>query len=261
MSMAPDSLHLPSGFEEIQATIHPTSTELEGIEDLLNRDLDAEVSELSRFISPELHSRTYEQDIQLSNPQTGVRTQNMQSVDIGNDAATHGAQSTETSLEEVLGASSVSDPIEQQLNSQTQELNENFQFPSCQVNLPTIDQSYPLPYLQDTVYQLMTKIPISKFTKQKQNMFNLLTVKSTSAVNQSYSTLPEISTQPTHSQIPFSTLSSNENLQSVARNNASSRNFSHLFSPDMFMVPFQLIYQTCTNTMFYQVNGQSIYQL
>ncbi|KAF6026380.1 hypothetical protein EB796_015311 [Bugula neritina] len=34
--------------------------------------------------------------------------------------------------------------------------------------------------------------------------------------------------------------SSNENLQSVARNNASSGNFINLFSPDMFMVPFQL---------------------
>jgi len=32
----------------------------------------------------------------------------------------------------------------------------------------------------------------------------------------------------------------NENLQSVVRNNASSGNFSNLFSPDMFMVPFQL---------------------
>lgn len=45
-SMVPDTLHLPPGFEGIQATINPTSTELEGIE-----DLDAELSELSHFIS------------------------------------------------------------------------------------------------------------------------------------------------------------------------------------------------------------------
>ncbi|KAF6033215.1 hypothetical protein EB796_008476 [Bugula neritina] len=138
MSMAPDSLHLPSSFEEIQATIHPTSTELEGIEDLLNRDLDAQVSELSRFISPELHSRTYEQDIQSSDPQTSVRTPDMQSVKIANYAATHGGLSTETSLEEVLRTSPVSDPIEQQPNSQTQELNVQF----CDSDTSTVNQSH-----------------------------------------------------------------------------------------------------------------------
>jgi len=45
------------------------------------------------------------------------------------------------------------------------------------------------------------------------------------------------------------TLSSNANLQSAVRDNASSRHFSNLFSPDIFMVPFQLnlpnMHQNC----------------
>jgi len=67
---------------------------------------------------------------------------------------------------------------------------------------------------------------------------NHFSTPSAASVEQSVRSTPKFSqtNQTFDQQAP----SLNENLQSVARNNASSRNFINLFSPDMFMVPFQL---------------------
>jgi len=61
---------------------------------------------------------------------------------------------------------------------------------------------------------------------------------SATSVEQSLRSTPNFS--QTNQTFDQQALSLNENLQSVVRNNASSGNFSNLFSPDILMVPFQL---------------------
>jgi len=220
MSMTPDSLHLPSGFEGIQATIHPTSRKLAGIEDLLDRDFNVEVSELSGLNLPKLHSPTYKQNMQSSDLQTGIRTQDMQSVEIASNFAVHGGQLTETSSEEVLGTSPVSDQIEQTLNPQTLELNENFQFAPSQLNFSFIDEIHPLLHLQ--TYDSLTHDQdiylgniIEGYTEAEN--FHFSDSENTSAVIGSHSDLLGISAQSTQEN-----LTSNEQFADVTYSSPTS---------------------------------------
>jgi len=70
---------------------------------------------------------------------------------------------------------------------------------------------------------------------------------SAASAEQSVRSLPSFS--QINQALDQQTLSSNANLQSAVRDNASSRHFSNLFSPDIFMVPFQLnlpnMHQNC----------------
>jgi len=61
---------------------------------------------------------------------------------------------------------------------------------------------------------------------------------STASVEQTANSTPNVS--QINQALDQQTLSLNENLPSAVRYNASSRIFSNLFSPDKFMVPFQL---------------------
>ncbi|KAF6033216.1 hypothetical protein EB796_008477 [Bugula neritina] len=229
MSMALDTLHLPSGFEGIQATVYPISRELESIEHLLDRDIDAQVSELCRFLSADIHSPNYEQNIQSLDQQTSTRTQDMQDAHAISSCAVHEDQLTEPSVNQTFGASFIPDQNEQPQNPQTQELNENFHFPPYQLNSPVIDyDSHPLPYLQ--TYSLPTHdqgiyLGNIQGNTEAENVW-ISDIETSSTVNQSHFTLPGFFTEPTHSQTSSSTLqdqTSNEQADSTYSTPSSSR--------------------------------------
>jgi len=67
---------------------------------------------------------------------------------------------------------------------------------------------------------------------------NQFTTPSATSVGQSVRSLPNFS--QINQVLDQQTLSLNENLQSAVRDNASTRNITHLYPPDIFMVPFQL---------------------